>query len=536
MASLPTVGGSNNTWGTENNAWVGTSLDVADGTLKAPTGGAATFVVAASNAPARIKKLADYVCDGTADEVEINAAITALPTVGGHIVLTPGLFNVAATVSIQRSYVTLEGMGCAGDVTGSGTDNATTLRWKGADNTGPVVDIQSPGTSTQLKGVSLIGFTVQCSSGTGNLASVGISVKNVGCGRFHHLEIRNAQSAAFATNSKAVSSGAKGVFYCNFKDIFIRNAEATGANGDGFVLDGVDNAGNTYANTFDNCFVIHANGVGWRLKNCDTNTFINCTGNRLSGTGLSLELGGSNTAGLNCRRNVFIGFSQDGGNGGITARGTGFTFPSAANVFYGYTTGNSNPLPTVETGATLWAFTNDGLLAGGATIGLDFNSGTFTYPYRLKNNTFVLGRNAAGTGDVAMFGLDTSDTVQFQAAIRAAAGIIVANTQNITFSQSTGTKIGTNTAEKIAFWNATPIARPSAYTQTFSTADKTHAARTSAATATTASTQTTPWGFSTQAQADAIVTNLNAVRADLDDTAQLLNSVIDDLQALGLVG
>nr|MBL0731263.1 hypothetical protein [Desulfobacterales bacterium] len=33
------------------------------------------IVVAASNAHDRIKKQADYICDGTADQVEINAAI-----------------------------------------------------------------------------------------------------------------------------------------------------------------------------------------------------------------------------------------------------------------------------------------------------------------------------------------------------------------------------------------------------------------------------------------------------------------------------
>jgi hypothetical protein len=31
---------------------------------------------------------------------------------------------------------------------------------------------------------------------------------------------------------------------------------------------------------------------------------------------------------------------------------------------------------------------------------------------------------------------------------------------NITFDDGTGTKIGTNAAEKFAFWNKTPIAQP----------------------------------------------------------------------------
>jgi len=43
------------------------------------TGRAATSFVAASNASDKSKAQADYVCDGTADDVQIQAAIAALP-------------------------------------------------------------------------------------------------------------------------------------------------------------------------------------------------------------------------------------------------------------------------------------------------------------------------------------------------------------------------------------------------------------------------------------------------------------------------
>lgn len=93
------------------------------------------------------------------------------------------------------------------------------------------------------------------------------------------------------------------------------------------------------------------------------------------------------------------------------------------------------------------------------------------------------------------------------------------------------------TRRRVAGGNYQPrLTAQSAYTQTFSTADKTHAARTSSAVATTASTQTIPFGYTSQAQADAIVAAINAVRADLADTAAVVNALIDDLQALGLVG
>jgi len=113
--------------------------------------------------------------------------------------------------------------------------------------------------------------------------------------------------------------------------------------------------------------------------------------------------------------------------------------------------------------------------------------------------------------------------------------LTVGDGYNIILGSTTGTKIGTATTQKLGFFNATPVVQRSAYTQTYSTADKTHANSTFADLATTAATQTTPWGFATQAQADAIATKVNALGADVVDVKQLVNALIDDLQALGLV-
>ena len=97
--------------------------------------------------------------------------------------------------------------------------------------------------------------------------------------------------------------------------------------------------------------------------------------------------------------------------------------------------------------------------------------------------------------------------------------------------------------DTLAFFGATPVARPSAYTQTFSTADKTHAARTSTAITDNggggAADGTIAAITGDQTVKDALTelaTAINAVRADLADTAALVNSIVDDLQALGLVG
>jgi len=62
----------------------------------------ATYLVAASNARDAVKEVADFVCDGTADQVEINAAWAAIENLnigGGRVVLSAGLFTTSDKVS-----------------------------------------------------------------------------------------------------------------------------------------------------------------------------------------------------------------------------------------------------------------------------------------------------------------------------------------------------------------------------------------------------------------------------------------------------
>ena len=86
----------------------------------------------------------------------------------------------------------------------------------------------------------------------------------------------------------------------------------------------------------------------------------------------------------------------------------------------------------------------------------------------------------------------------------------------------------------VGFYNVTPATRPTAYTQTYATASKTHAAPTATKPASTAATQLTPYGYS-QAQADAIVTAVRALVDDVETVKQVVNQVLDDLQSVGLL-
>lgn len=104
------LGSSSYNW---RDLWVGRNANI-EGTanittLNAPTGRGATFVVAASDASVKSKAQADYVVVGNADD-EIQLAISALPVVGGTVLLSEGTFGISANI-ILSSDITLRGSG-----------------------------------------------------------------------------------------------------------------------------------------------------------------------------------------------------------------------------------------------------------------------------------------------------------------------------------------------------------------------------------------------------------------------------------------
>lgn len=114
-------------------------------------------LVAASGAPTVIKNKADFVCDGTADNVEIQAAIDAAKAQGGGIVqLTAGLFNIAAQLEITGNV---------------DEDNPDTITLLGAGQHATLLDCAS--------GVNGIHLTDWAQA---NVQRIGIEVSGAGSG------------------------------------------------------------------------------------------------------------------------------------------------------------------------------------------------------------------------------------------------------------------------------------------------------------------------------------------------------------------
>lgn len=74
------------------------------------TGRAARFVIGTSTAGWTADDC-DYLCDGTSDQTEINAAIAALPSWGGEVLLLDGTYNISSSITISKANVVLRGSG-----------------------------------------------------------------------------------------------------------------------------------------------------------------------------------------------------------------------------------------------------------------------------------------------------------------------------------------------------------------------------------------------------------------------------------------
>lgn len=84
------------------------------------------------------------------------------------------------------------------------------------------------------------------------------------------------------------------------------------------------------------------------------------------------------------------------------------------------------------------------------------------------------------------------------------------------------------------FYGGTPVAKPSAYTQTFATAAKTVPAATQLA-APAGGTGATAGAYDTAVNRDAAIASINAAKTDIEELKKVVNALIDDLQAVGLL-
>lgn len=267
---------------------------------------------------------------------------------------------------------------------------------------------------------------------------------------------------------------------------------------------GVGNTARAYILAASNTFEIRAGSAAQVLRvygDATKNTFVyhNGTDGQLAATSGSLYL----TAGAGS--NVNIG--KDGATVLWQFNETGHVYAGTDNAYDVGGAGASRPRNVIV---------GTSIRIGSSPAG----SGALNF----ANNTSVMWRNAANDQDLQILAVGNDDTVylgNFAATIR----------------------VGNNSGALLGFYGATPAARTAAYTQTYSTATRTHANFTSAdltgiSSSTTGSALAEPSGSYTQSEMQQnfrrIQDQFNALRADVANLKQLANSVIDDQQTYGL--
>lgn len=421
MAALPTVGGDDGTWGTILNAFLSISHN-SDGTMKVP---AVTIFVAASDASANVRAVTSstYLCDGTADDVQIQAAIDALSTSGGKIVLSEGTFNIAATIWIDEDSVTLQGAG-TGDKANGTAGRGTSLKVAaGFTNSTPALgvlhNIYTSALSTATTTTNAIANASVTTVDVGSVA--GISVGDViwlnGLEQVRVTAISTLtltiqrgynRTTAQAHSSGVSVTGTRGVYGCLLRDFAVDGASV------GTTVDGIRMA--SHRALIDNVSVqrmtgdgiqIHRGSSAWSMYDTRVRSCIS-----MNNTGSGLQAFQAATD-LIVTDNVFAS------NGvGMTIAGSGSFF--ANNHLYGNTNNVIDSAGTMSryignkfddcaqhnvqfTGSASWmilsgnSFTSDAadLAADDTYIALDMASGCWMV--NIIGNTFV-HKSVSGSG------------------------------------------------------------------------------------------------------------------------------------------
>ena len=238
----------------------------------------------------------DYLCDGTADDVEINAAIQALPSTGGEIVILDGTYNITATIAMNKGNTKLSGNGAA-----------TILKrmWKSSTIEG-VIDISATNGGCCVGNLQIDGNKATYSS-------------NNNCGIY-----LNESSNNTVTGNTCNNNNRYGIYMYESSNNVVTGNTCNNNNRCGIYMSGSSSIGNNN-NTITGNTCSNNNDYGIYL-NSNNNTV---TGNTCNNNGDGIYMSGSNN-------NTITGNTCNNGNRGIDMRN------SDNNTITGNTCNNNN--------------------------------------------------------------------------------------------------------------------------------------------------------------------------------------------------
>jgi parallel beta-helix repeat protein len=214
---------------------------------------AATFTVAASNSSDADKAAADYLCDGTEDQTEINTAIdaaAALTSPGGIVHLCGGTYNITGSI-LLKNFTTLQGVSRATAITIPNSTNADIDVFKSA-NEGLV-----------LYGVNLSNFII-----LGNKAQQA-------SGTMNGVQLTNAQR-------------------CHIQNVLVYQMKGTG------IILGTSST----INWVESCWISGCDGAGISLTSCGVDNIVSKCHSASNNYGIGVTADKATVTGNHCTTNT----------------------------------------------------------------------------------------------------------------------------------------------------------------------------------------------------------------------------------------
>jgi parallel beta-helix repeat protein len=250
----------------------------------------------------------DYVCDGTADDVEINAAIQALPLTGGKIIIREGNYKITSNINVNKGNVTIEGMGSSTVLTRmyDGSSNNGLIYISSSFNT--IKDITIDGNKSAY--TSTTNYSIHLTNGDNNTITENTCNNNGGRG----IHLANSDNNTITGNT--CNNNNYGIYLNSSNNNTITgNTCYTNANY-GIYLNGSDN--NTI--TENTCY--NNNNYSIYLANSTNNTITGNTCNN-NDNGIYLTGGTNNTiTGNTCNNNNNNGIYLNSSNNNTIAANT----------------------------------------------------------------------------------------------------------------------------------------------------------------------------------------------------------------------
>jgi hypothetical protein len=370
-----------------------------------PSGGTSTVSVNVMNFGCVGNGIAD-------DRACIQAAIDALPVAGGNVTfpgnktycinssLNIGDSGVSTAQSTRKGVVLIgEGNPTSSTFYGGYSDNAAPkIKYCGSSSGAAMLNILGP-----LQGWGIQNLYFECNS----LIDIGLKVLSAMHGDVRNVSLANCRSNGLLSDAVANNvigdTNSESNNYYNLK-IFV--PDITNANG--MTIDGgtVAFPTDTDFNLFSDLNILlpltATTTTGMRLKNADSNTFVNTIifGGGAGATSLRLDYTGVTADHPNA--NVFLNFDP-GTLAAVKVANDGTPGAGAAsNTIYGYNTTNTGTIPNLPN-LSIYHGNQITFSPGGNT----FNTTIIPTLATVSNKTFNLP-NASGTGVVSAAGLTTA--------------------------------------------------------------------------------------------------------------------------------